>query len=140
MPAVNEFTCCVEVTGVACRLSDHMQEDLAHVVEPPTAEQVLRPPRRCAVQGSGGNDGVGQFYLPPVGVQHRGGPVQGWMERNRRVGSGHDDEVERNSKIIRAARTPIFCVIRSWGRAYLLAAVRSLIRCRPGTSWGTCWR
>ena len=60
--------------------------------------------------------------------------------RNRRVGSGHDDEVERNSKIIGAARAPIFCVIRSWGRAYLLAAVRSLIRCRPGTSWGTCWR
>jgi len=49
LSAVDEFTCRIEVTGVACRLSDHMQEDLAQVVEPPAAEQVLRPPRRCAV-------------------------------------------------------------------------------------------
>src|SRR6266851_8244985 len=73
LSAVGEFTCRVEVTGVACRFSDHMQQDLAQVVEPPAAKQVLRPPRRCAVKGSGGNDGVGKLYLPPVGVQHRGG-------------------------------------------------------------------
>src|SRR6266568_5401781 len=73
LSAVDEFTCRVEVTGVACCLNDHMQEDLAQVVEPPAAKQVFRPPGRWAVKGSGGNDGVGEFYLPPVGVQHRGG-------------------------------------------------------------------
>ena len=73
MSAVDEFTCRVEVTGVACCLNDHMQEDPAQVVEPPAAKQVFRPPGRSAVKGSGGNDGVGKLYLPPVGVQHRGG-------------------------------------------------------------------
>src|SRR5260221_8515664 len=72
LPGVDEFTGRVEVTGVACRFSDHMQQDLAQVVEPPAAKQVLRPPRRRAVKGSGGNDGVGKLYLPPVGVPHRG--------------------------------------------------------------------
>src|SRR6266849_1046082 len=73
LSAVDEFTCRVEVTGVACCLNDHMQEDLAQVVEPPAAKQVFRPPGRWAVKGSGGNDGVGKLYLLPVGVQHRGG-------------------------------------------------------------------
>ncbi len=39
LSAVDEFTCRVEVTGVACRFSDHMQQDLAQVVEPPAAKQ-----------------------------------------------------------------------------------------------------
>src|SRR5271170_2249847 len=73
LPTVDEFTCRVEVTGVGCRLSDYMQQDFAQVVEPPAAKQVLRPTHRCAVQGRGGNDGIGKFYLPPVGVQRRGG-------------------------------------------------------------------
>src|SRR6266496_4055859 len=46
LSAVDEFTCRVEVTGVACRFSDHMQQVLAEVIEPPAAKQVLRPPRR----------------------------------------------------------------------------------------------
>jgi hypothetical protein len=29
LPAIDEFACRIEVTGVACCLSDHMQEDLA---------------------------------------------------------------------------------------------------------------
>ena len=33
LSAVDEFTCRVEVTGVGCRLSDHMQQDLAQVAE-----------------------------------------------------------------------------------------------------------
>src|SRR5215469_9958201 len=73
LPAVDEFTCRVEVTGVACRLGDHMQEDLAQVAEPPAAKQVFGPPGRWAVKGGGGNNGVGKPYLPPVSVQHRGG-------------------------------------------------------------------
>ena len=51
LPAVDEFTGRVEVTGVGGRLSDHVQQDFAQVVEPPAAEQVLRPPRRCVVKG-----------------------------------------------------------------------------------------
>jgi hypothetical protein len=73
LSAVDEFTCRVEVTGVACCLGDRMQEDLAQVIEPPAAKQVFRPPGRWAVKGSGGNDGVSKLDLPPVGVQHRGG-------------------------------------------------------------------
>jgi hypothetical protein len=66
LSAVDEFTCRVEVTGVACCLSDHMQQDPAQGAEPPAAKQVLRPPGWCAVKGSGGNDGVGKLYLPPL--------------------------------------------------------------------------
>src|SRR6266545_5388027 len=33
LSAVDEFTCRVEVTGVACRFSDHMQQDLARSEE-----------------------------------------------------------------------------------------------------------
>src|SRR5215475_6943485 len=68
--AVDELACRVEVTGVAGGLTDHMQDDLAHVVEPPAAKCVVRPPGRRAVQGRGGNDRVGTLYLPPAEVQH----------------------------------------------------------------------
>ena len=49
LSAVDEFTGRVEVTGVACCFNDHMQEDLAQVVEPPAAKLVHRPPGRWAV-------------------------------------------------------------------------------------------
>src|SRR5215475_8722146 len=71
--AVDELACRVEVTGVAGGLTDHMQDDLAHVIEPPAAKRVVRPPGRRAVQGRGGHDRVGTLDLPPVEVQYRPG-------------------------------------------------------------------
>src|SRR5258708_4465075 len=73
LSAVDKFTCRVEVTGVACCLSDHLRGDPARSAGPPAAKQVFGPPGGWAVKGRGGNDGVGKLYLPPVGVQHRGG-------------------------------------------------------------------
>ena len=61
------------MAGVACGLSDHMEDDFPQIVKPPVTEEV-GPPGRCRVEGRGDDDGIGQIYLLPVFVKDVLGP------------------------------------------------------------------
>jgi hypothetical protein len=66
LPAVDEFAHGVQVAGVGGGLGDHVQDDLAQVVEAPVTEEV-RPPARGCLQVGAGKEGVGE--LPFLAVE-----------------------------------------------------------------------
>ncbi len=69
-PAVDELACSVEVAGVACGLSKHVQDDLPQILWPRVGrEMILGPPGQWGVQRSGDNDGVREPYLLPIQVE-----------------------------------------------------------------------
>jgi len=72
-PAVDELTHHVEMTGVACGLGHHMQDNFPQIVKAPVAEEVGGPPGRWGIQRSGGDDGVRAVDLLPVQVEHSRG-------------------------------------------------------------------
>jgi len=75
--AVEQLAGGVEVPGVGRGLGDEVQDDLAHVLQPPVLE-ILRPPGRRRVQAEPGQDRVGGRDLPPVQVEHGlGGLIRG---------------------------------------------------------------
>lgn len=47
--AVDEFTCRVEVTGVACGFSNHVQDDFPQILNSPVTEEIVGPGGRCGV-------------------------------------------------------------------------------------------
>jgi DNA-binding transcriptional LysR family regulator len=74
--AVEQLAGRVEVPRVGRGLGDDVQDDLAHVLQPPVPE-VLRPPGRRRVQAEPGQDRVGGRDLLPVEVEHVVGGLVG---------------------------------------------------------------
>jgi DNA-binding transcriptional LysR family regulator len=66
--AVEQLAGRVEVPGVGRGLGDDVQDDLAHVLQPPVLE-VLRPAGRRRVQAEAGQRRVRSRDLPPVEVE-----------------------------------------------------------------------
>src|ERR1017187_5679246 len=67
-PAVDKLAYRVEVTGMTGGLGYHVQDDLAQIVQPPAAEELLGPPGRRGIHGSSGDDRVRELDLLPVQV------------------------------------------------------------------------
>jgi hypothetical protein len=67
--AVDQLTCCVQVTGVGGGLRHDVEHDLAEAVEPPGAEEV-GPPRRYCIKGATGDNPIGMLDIGPVPVKH----------------------------------------------------------------------
>lgn len=70
LAAVDEFTHRVEVAGMTGRLGDHVKHDRPEVREPPVGPDLDGPDGRRRIQRRGGDDGVGEFDLLPVGIEY----------------------------------------------------------------------
>jgi hypothetical protein len=69
-PAVDELAGCVEVTGVAGGFGDHVKEDRTQALKQSGRPEFVWPQGRGGIQCCGGDDGIGEFDLLPVGVEH----------------------------------------------------------------------